>query len=79
MQIRINYHTEIENIIFQRVEYLREEFHHLFGQKSYYTDDDRKTAMEIINYLTKTIESPQELNYILHILENVEEQYPLLF
>ena len=77
--IKVNFHAEIEAKIVDQVNFIREEFDHLFSQKTDYTKQDRELAAGLINYLAKIVDSPIDINHLSQTLEELEFAYPTLF
>ena len=77
--IKVNFHAEIEAKIVDEVNFIREEFDHLFSQKTDYTKKDRELAAGLINYLAKTIDTPISIDHLSQTLEELEFTYPNLF
>jgi len=79
MEIFINYKSELEKNIIDQITFIREEFIHLFSQKSTYSTTDHKIALDLLNQLSKLVQSPTCLDFLAETLENLEESFPTLF
>ncbi|UYP44125.1 hypothetical protein NEF87_000410 [Candidatus Lokiarchaeum ossiferum] len=79
MKIAINYREEIETNIREDIEFVRDEFECLFGQKNKYTLQDKNIAIGLLNHLSKLIETPICLDFLSRTLEDLELNYPTLF
>ncbi|MHA1777730.1 MAG: hypothetical protein DRO88_08840 [Promethearchaeia archaeon] len=79
MQIRINYTSEIDHTIIDEINFIRDEFDILFGQKTLYTSEDRQLARKLLNHLSKIINSANCLDYLTQTLEDLEDSFPTLF
>ena len=79
MEIFINYKSELEKNIIDQITFIREEFIHLFSQKSTYSTTDHKIALDLLNQLSKLVQTPTCLDFLAETLENLEESFPTLF
>ena len=79
MEIKINFHAEIEAKTVEQIQFICKEFDYLFESKIQYTAKDRKIAADLINYLARIIDSPTAINQLSNILEDLEAKYPNLF
>ena len=79
MEIFINYKSELETSIIDKISFIRDEFIHLFSEKSTYSTTDQKLAVDLLNQLSKLVQSPTCLDFLAKTLENLEENYPTLF
>ncbi len=75
----INYKEQLETSIIEKISFIREEFIHLFSQKSTYSTTDHKLALDLLNQLSKLVQSPTCLDYLAETLEKLEESFPTLF
>ena len=79
MEVQINYRLELESDVREAIDFIREEFMFLFGQKHIFTKNDRQTALDLINHLAKLIETPVCLDHLAQTLKEIEDVYPMLF
>ncbi|MCF2140293.1 MAG: hypothetical protein K9W44_09595 [Candidatus Lokiarchaeota archaeon] len=79
MQIRINFSSEIDQTIINEINFIREEFNYIFGDKEKYTAEDRKIARNLLHYLSKKINSANCIEYLTNVLEDLECSFPTLF
>jgi len=79
MEVQINYRLELEADIREAIDFVRDEFMFLFGQKLTFTEIDRQIATDLINHLAKLIESPLCLDHLAKTLKEIEQIYPTLF
>lgn len=79
MEIKINFHAELEANILEQIEFIQEEFDYLFGHKMYYDSQDRDIAAGLINYLARIVDSQVAIEKLSRSLENLENKYPNLF
>ncbi len=79
MEIFINYKSELETSIIDKITFIQDEFIHLFSKKSTYSSADHKLAIDLLNQLSKLVQSPTCLDFLAKTLENLEENYPTLF
>ena len=79
MEIFINYKSELETSIIDKINFIRDEFIHLFSLKSSYSTVDQKLAVDLLNQLSKLVQSPSCLDHLAKTLENLEENFPTLF
>jgi len=79
MEIFINYKSELETSIIDKINFIRDEFIHLFSLKSSYSSVDQKLAVDLLNQLSKLVHSPSCLDHLAKTLENLEENFPTLF
>ena len=79
MEIFINYKSELEKNIIDQITFVRDEFIHLFSQKSTYSTADHQLALDLLNQLSKLVQSPTCLDFLAETLENLEESFPTLF
>ena len=79
MEVQINYREELEADVRKAIDFMRDEFMFIFGQKLTFTERDRQIAMDLINYLAKLIETPVCLDHLAKALKEIEEIYPILF
>ncbi|QEE17025.1 hypothetical protein DSAG12_02857 [Promethearchaeum syntrophicum] len=79
MEIFINYKSELDKNIIDQITFIKEEFIHLFSQKSTYSNADHKLALDLLNQLSKLVQSPTCLDFLAETLENLEESFPTLF
>ena len=79
MEIFINYKSELQKSIIDEINFIRDEFIHLFSQKTTYSTTDHKLALDLLNQLSKLIQSPTCLDYLAVTLEKLEENFPTLF
>ncbi len=79
MEIFVNYKSMLEENIVDQINFIREEFIHLFSEKSTFSTADHKLAIDLLNQLSKLVQSPTCLDYLAKTLEKLEENYPTLF
>ena len=79
MEIFINYKEQIEKNIINQISFIRDEFIHLFSHKPTYSNADHKLALDLLNQLSKLVQSPSCLDYLSETLEKLEESFPTLF
>ena len=79
MEIFVNYKLMLEENIVDQINFIREEFIHLFSEKSNYSTADHKLALDLLNQLSKLVQSPTCLDYLAKTLNKLEEKYPELF
>ncbi len=79
MEIIVDYKKLLETNIIDKISFIRDEFIHLFSLKSLYSDADQKLAVDLLNQLSKLVQSPTCLDYLAKTLENLEENFPTLF
>ena len=79
MEIKINYHAELEAKVVEQINFIREEFDVLFNHKIHYSARDREVATGLINYLANIVESEFALQALSKTLEELEIKYPNLF
>jgi hypothetical protein len=79
MEVQINYRLELEMDVREAIDFVRDEFMFLFGQKLTFTETDRQIATDLINYLAKLIETPLCLDHLAKALKEIEQIYPTLF
>ncbi len=79
MEIFVNYKSMLEMSIIDQITFIRDEFIHLFSQKSTYSTADHKLALDLLNQLSKLVQSPTCLDFLAETLENLEESFPTLF
>ena len=79
MEIFINYKKQIERNIIDQISFIRDEFIHLFSQKSTYSTADHKLALDLLNQLSKLVQSPTCLDFLAETLEKLENSFPSLF
>lgn len=69
----------LEKNIVDQINFIRDEFIHLFSEKSTYSTEDHKLALDLLNQLSKLVQSPTCLDYLAKTLNVLEEKYPELF
>ena len=79
MEIFVNYKSILEENIVDQINFIREEFIHLFSEKSTYSTADHKLALDLLNQLSKLVQSPTCLDFLAKTLDILEEKYPELF
>ena len=79
MEIYIDYKSELETSIIDQINFIRDEFIHLFSNKTEYSEEEQKLAVDLLNQLSKLIQSPSCLDYLSKTLENLEQNFPTLF
>ena len=79
MEIFVNYKSILETSIIDQIGFIRDEFIHLFSQKSTYSTADHKLALDLLGQLSKLVQSPTCLDYLAETLEKLEESFPTLF
>ena len=79
MELQINYRLELEADVREAIDFIRDEFMHLFGQKRTFSEKDKQLALDLINYLAKLIETPVCLDHLAKALKEIEDIYPTLF
>ena len=79
MEIFVNYKSMLEKNIVDQINFIRDEFIHLFSEKSTYSTEDHKLALALLNQLSKLVQSPTCLDYLAKTLNVLEEKYPELF
>jgi len=79
MEIFVNYKSMLEENIIDQINFIRDEFIYLFSEKSTYSTVDHKLALDLLNQLSKLVQSPTCLDYLANTLDNLEETYPELF
>ena len=79
MEIFVNYKSMLQKSIIDQINFIRDEFIHLFPEKSTYSTADHKLALDLLNQLSKLVQSPSCLDYLAKTLNNLEEKYPELF
>ncbi|MHA1510973.1 MAG: hypothetical protein ACTSRX_04555 [Promethearchaeota archaeon] len=79
MEIFINYKKQLETSIIDHIGFIRDEFIHLFSQKSIYSTADHKLALDLLSQLSKLVQSPSCLDFLAETLEKLEDSFPTLF
>ena len=83
MRVSLNYHEILEEILVEKLEWLKEEFEILFkNKKGKYMNKDRKIANNILDYIlehTYVYNNLLLLNLLNETTESIEEMYPNLF
>ena len=79
MEIFVNYKSMLEENIVDQINFIREEFIHLFSEKSTFSNADHKLALDLLNQLSKLVQTPTCLDYLAKTLDKLEETYPELF
>lgn len=79
MDIKINYSEELEVEVKSQINFIREEFECLFGDKANFDETDRKTAMDLLNHLAKQIDQSVPIDILSQTLEHLEQRYSGLF
>ena len=79
MKIAINYQLELETEIESKIKFVRDEFECLFGRRNTFSRKDKDTAVGLLNFLSKSIDTPVCLDYLSQTLEDLEVNYPTLF
>jgi len=83
MRVSLNYHEILEEILIEKLEWLKEEFEILFkNKKGKYANKDRKIANNILDYIlehTYVYNNLLLLNLLNETTESIEEMYPNLF
>ena len=79
MEIFINYKKQLNENIIDQITFIRDEFIHLFSQKSTYSNADHRLALDLLNQLSKLVQSPTCLDFLAETLENLEDSFPTLF
>jgi hypothetical protein len=79
MDLHINYNSELEKSVRQEIEYIKEEFELLFGHLDRFEPQHKRLAANLLNYLSKMIETPVCLDYLTQTLQILERKYSALF
>jgi hypothetical protein len=79
MDIKINYSEELEVEVKSQINFIREEFECLFGDKANFDETDRKIAMDLLNHLAKQIDQSAPIDILSQTLEHLEQRYSGLF
>ena len=79
MRVSLNYHEILEEILVEKLEWLKEEFEILFKpKKGKYTNKDKKIANNILDYTldhTYAHDNIILLNLLNEAIENIEKHY----
>ncbi len=79
MKIHVNFKSELEDNVLDQINFIKGDFNILFGKRTSFTQKDRDTAIDILHYLSKSIDTPKGVEFLSETLEALEETYPTLF
>ena len=79
MEIKINYSEELDLEVKNQINFIREEFECLFGDKATFDEKDRKMAMDLLNHLSKQLDQSAPIDILSQTLEHLEQRYSGLF
>jgi len=82
MTVDLNYYDILEEILIEKMEWLKEEFEILFASKTgKFTLNDKKIANDIIDYVLEhnnVFDIIILLNFLNETIEKIEKRYPNL-
>jgi hypothetical protein len=79
MEIKIDYSAELVTLDKKQIDFIRGEFDEIFGHKKRFTKQDHKIAKDLLNYLSKLIDTPVCLDALSDTLKYLEKRYAALF
>jgi hypothetical protein len=79
MRITVDYEEEFESEMQQEIDFIKEEFALIFGDRATFTPKDRDLAFAILSQLSKRLEQTYSLEHFPQTLTDLERQYPQLF
>jgi len=64
MEFYIDYSAELELDVKRQIEFIRDEFTYLFGNKEVFSEQDRVMAHDLLRHLSRIINTPVCLDYL---------------
>ena len=79
MEVKINFTQEMKSEIRSSIDYYKNEFDLQFGQKTEFSESDKRIALELLDHFSENMDTAMCIDYLSDMLRYLETRYEKLF